>query len=182
VNGECTSIDQLVRTRWKIQQDRMLRLIDDLVGEFPSWDDELLCWLISSLQSSATERPFDPRDPWSALLRLMSWQPDQPIVTLRWAFFTGRRGELVTTGGQRYEMTIQADETRTERRVIVAHELAHLRLGHLEQMMAIDGTMDDVPLSLIRRQEHEADRWAFEHYDVSPTILEGTDYSKLGRP
>jgi hypothetical protein len=172
-NSDTSPIAELTSRQWQKRQAQVLELIDQIGALLPHIDDELICWLITYLHSAGGGRPHDPRDPWSVLLRSLTPElgqpgvPQPPAVKFVWAELVGHcaRVETLQGKGARFRIVMHHQLGRAQRRVSLAHELAHVAIGKF--------WTDATPLDVIREGEAEADRVANERFDIDAVVPAG---------
>lgn len=138
-------------------KDRTIALIDHIESVLPTLTDEHVMWLIGFLQTSARNRPFDPRDPWSMLLRRSDCELQ---------FIEGEFGGLTERlpDAPRYVVSIDCTPRRQRRRAVLAHELAHIELDNFYEL-GIIGSAEHAAIEL------ETDVAAVARFDIDPAQL-----------
>jgi hypothetical protein len=138
---------------------RLSAVLDLLEAELPALSDEHVVTLITFLRAAGRRRPHDPRDPWTALLH-------RDDVELVWARLEGHRGRTERCGTRfAWRILLDTRMTKSKRRAVLAHELAHVALNN--------GYADDAwpAPEEIRANEARTDAHAIEHCDIDPDEL-----------
>ncbi len=161
-----TSIADVVQASWTEQRHAVESLLDQLEELIPRLDDELLVWLLTSIETAVDTRPIDRRNPWSALLAAR-----HPRVAFHWQAMDWCRGFIEQRRGG-HTITLAADLNRTTRRWVLAHELAHLALDNIERCDV--GGNSTISVAERRIEEQRTDAHALALFDVSQSSFNPT--------
>jgi hypothetical protein len=124
-----SDIGRLVTERRNAASARFNALADEIERQLPALTDELVAWLLATIQTQVRARPHDPTNPWSVLIH----RHDIELVFME-LDVDALVGPRPHASPSRYVIQFDARCGGTQARAFVlGHELAHIELDNFER-------------------------------------------------